>query len=102
MITQSLSRTSAAVGGAEIPAPAAKAAGPNPGSDFASVVASFAADTVETLRAAEATATAGVAGRASVQQVVEAVLGVEQQLQAAVAVRDKVVSAYLEISRMAI
>jgi flagellar hook-basal body complex protein FliE len=102
MITQGLSRTSAMVGGAELPAPAAKAVTPGPGGDFASVLAGFATDTVETLKAAEATATAGVAGRASVQQVVEAVMGAEQQLQAAIAIRDKVVSAYLEISRMAI
>jgi flagellar hook-basal body complex protein FliE len=37
-----------------------------------------------------------------VQQVVEAVMAAEQALQSAIAVRDKVVSAYLEISRMQI
>ena len=36
------------------------------------------------------------------QQVVEAVMAAEQTLQSAIAIRDKVVSAYLEISRMAI
>ena len=36
------------------------------------------------------------------QQVVEAVMSAEQTLQAAIAIRDKVVTAYLEISRMAI
>ena len=41
-------------------------------------------------------------GKASVQQVVEAVMSAERQLQTAIAVRDKVVAAYLEISRMAI
>jgi flagellar hook-basal body complex protein FliE len=32
--------------------------------------------------------------------VVEAVLGAEQTLQAAIAVRDKITAAYLELSRM--
>ena len=39
-------------------------------------------------------------GKASVQQVVEAVMSAEQTLQGAIAIRDKVVAAYLEISRM--
>ena len=38
--------------------------------------------------------------KASVQQVVDAVMSAEQTLQRAIAIRDKVVSAYLEISRM--
>ena len=41
-------------------------------------------------------------GQASVQQVVEAVMSAEQTLQGAIAIRDKVVAAYLEISRMQI
>lgn len=41
-------------------------------------------------------------GQASVQQVVEAVMSAEQSLQTALAVRDKVVAAYQEISRMQI
>ena len=52
-------------------------------------------------RNAETTSVAGIQGSASVQQVVEAVMSAEQTLQAAVAIRDKVVAAYLEISRMA-
>jgi flagellar hook-basal body complex protein FliE len=36
------------------------------------------------------------------REVVDAVMSAEQTLQAAVAIRDKIVSAYLEISRMAI
>jgi flagellar hook-basal body complex protein FliE len=41
-------------------------------------------------------------GKMPVQQVVEAVLSAEQSLQTAIAVRDKVVAAYQEISHMAI
>ena len=62
----------------------------------------MASDTVDTLKAAEATSVAGITDKASVQQVVEAVMAAEQSLQTAVVVRDKVVSAYLEISRMTI
>jgi flagellar hook-basal body complex protein FliE len=50
----------------------------------------------------EAAAIAGVDGQASVQQVVEAVMQAESTLQTAIAIRDKVVSAYQEISRMTI
>ena len=50
----------------------------------------------------ESSSVAGIQGRASVQQVVEAVMSAEQTLQGAVAIRDKVVAAYLEISRMQI
>ena len=41
-------------------------------------------------------------GKESTRKVVDAVMTAEQALQTAVAIRDKVVSAYLEISRMAI
>jgi flagellar hook-basal body complex protein FliE len=37
-----------------------------------------------------------------VQQVVEAVMAAEQTLQSSIAIRDKVVAAYLEVSRMQI
>lgn len=70
--------------------------------DFASVLAGFASDAVETLKSGEAAAIAGVQGKASVQQVVESVMAAEQTLQTAIAVRDKAVAAYLELSRMAI
>jgi len=71
------------------------------GTDFASVLANVAAEGVQTMRAGEAAALGGLQGKTSVQQVVEAVMSAEQTLQAAIAVRDKVVAAYQEISRMA-
>jgi len=57
-------------------------------------------DFMETLRAGEATVTAGLAGRADPQAVVEALAATELAVQTAVAVRDKVVEAYQEILRM--
>lgn len=73
-----------------------------PGADFGSMLARMAGDTVDSLKSAEAVSVAGIRDKASVQQVVEAVMSAEQSLQTAIAVRDKVVSAYMEISRMAI
>ncbi len=70
--------------------------------DFSSMLARMSSDAVDTLKAGEATSISGINGRASVQQVVEAVMNAEQTLQTAISVRDKVVAAYQEISRMTI
>lgn len=72
------------------------------GADFGAVMAEVARDSLQTMRGGEAAAVAGLQGQASVQQVVSAVMSAEQTLQTALAVRDKVVAAYQEISRMAI
>ena len=72
------------------------------GVDFASMLGDLAAKTAGDVRNAETLSIAGVRGQASVQQVVEAVMSAEQSFLAAVAIRDKIVTAYLEISRMAI
>jgi flagellar hook-basal body complex protein FliE len=80
---------------------AAPPAGVAPAS-FGDVMHEIATKGVDTLKTAEATSMMGMQGKASVQQVVEAVLAAEQSLHTAVAVRDKVVAAYQEISRMAI
>ena len=72
------------------------------GGDFTKVLADVASSTVDALKTGESTAIAGINGGKSVQQVVDAVMNAEQALQTAVAVRDKLISAYQEISRMAI
>ena len=81
---------------------AAAGAGAVQGADFSQVLANVATDAIGTVRAGEATAISGIEGKASIQSVVAAVMAAEQTLQAAVSIRDKVVSAYQEISRMAI
>jgi flagellar hook-basal body complex protein FliE len=73
-----------------------------PGTDFSSMLSQMAVDAADSVKSAEAVSIAGIKGNASVQQVVESVMAAEQSLQTAVAVRDKVVAAYLEISRMTI
>ena len=70
--------------------------------DFSAELGKLITNAADVLRTAEATSIAGVKGQAPIQDVVEAVLAAEQTLQAAIAIRDKVVAAYLELSRMAI
>ena len=70
--------------------------------DFSEVLASLATSAIQDVRTGEAAAISGITGNASAQEVVSAVMAAEQSLQMAVAVRDKVVAAYQEVSRMAI
>jgi flagellar hook-basal body complex protein FliE len=70
--------------------------------DFGQMMKQVASDAIGSLKTGEATAISGIEGKASVQQVVEAVMKAQQTLQTVIAVRDKVVSAYQEINRMAI
>lgn len=70
--------------------------------DFGDVMAQVAASARDAIRTGEATAISGIQGKATAQQVVEAVMSAEQSLQTVVAIRDKVVAAYLELSRMPI
>ena len=72
------------------------------GVDFGSVMAQVTQNAVGKLKSAEATAISGMQGQASVQQVVQTVMDAQSSLQTAIAVRDKLVSAYQELNRMAI
>lgn len=87
-------RTNAADAAAATPAPGAPS--------FESLIGDAVGTLAGRLRTAEATAIAGIKGQASTQEVVEKVMAAEQHLQGAIAIRDKVVLAYQEISRMAI
>ena len=73
-----------------------------PADDFSSVLKNLAFDAVQSVRDGEAAAIAGVQGSMSLQTVVEHIMAAERTLQASIAVRDKVVSSYLEITRMQI
>ena len=70
------------------------------GASFAALLDQLGSNAIDNLKNAEHMSMAGIGETASVQQVVEAVMTAEQTLQAAVTIRDKAVSAYLEISRM--
>ncbi len=90
-----------AIGGAGLPT-ATGAAAPTAGADFGAVLKDVMSSTVDALKAGEASAVAGINGQRSVQEVVDTVMNAEQALQTAIAVRDKLVAAYQEISHMAI
>lgn len=72
------------------------------GGGFADLVKNAAESSVKQLQSGEAASVLGLAGKADLLQVVTAVSNAEVTLQAAVAVRDKVVQSYLEILRMPI
>ena len=72
------------------------------GINFADFVNSVGANFADSLKAAEKTSMDGMLGKASTREVVESVMSADQTLQTALAFRDKIVSAYLEIVKMPI
>lgn len=70
--------------------------------DFSQVLAQASAGAVDTIKQGEAMSIGGIEGKVSAQQVVESVMSAEQTLQMVIAIRDKVVAAYQQISQMAI
>jgi Flagellar hook-basal body protein len=70
--------------------------------DFGAILGQVSSGAVDSLKAGEAAAISGVEGKVPVQQVVEAVMNAEQSLHAAIAIRDKAVSAYQALTQMAI
>lgn len=83
-------------------APAAAKQPMTDGGDFGSLLSSLAGSGLDTLKQGEAAALQGVQGTMPVQQVVDQVLAAERTLQAGLAIRDKLVTAFLDISRMQI
>lgn len=72
------------------------------GATFADFINSVGTNFSQSIKAAEQTSMDGMLGKASTREVVEAVMSADQTLQTAMAFRDKVVSAYLEIVKMPI
>ena len=70
------------------------------GTSFSDMLSSFSKDTVDKMKTSESMSVAGIEGKATTQSVVEAVMAAQESLQTALAVRDKAVSAFQEISRM--
>lgn len=69
---------------------------------FAQVLGDMASDAVGSLKAGETKSFESIQGKANTREVVDAVMTAEQTLQTAIAIRDKVVTAYLEVARMQI
>ena len=69
---------------------------------FAQVLGDMASDMADRVKIGEAKSFEAIQGKASTREVVDAVMNAEQRLQTAIAIRDKVVTAYLEVARMQI
>lgn len=69
---------------------------------FASVLGDMATDAIGAMKKAEGASIDSIRGTTNTREVVDAVMNAEQSLQTAIAIRDKVVTAYLEIARMQI
>ncbi|MCZ7850616.1 MULTISPECIES: flagellar hook-basal body complex protein FliE [Agrobacterium] len=72
------------------------------GASFASVLGNISLDAMNNLKKAEVASFEGIQGKANTREVVDAMLSAEQSLQTAIALRDKIVSAYLDITKMQI
>lgn len=70
--------------------------------DFGAMLSDMANNAANSLKNAEAASIQGITGEASAHDVASAVMEAEQALRMTISVRDKMVQAYLEISRMQI
>jgi flagellar hook-basal body complex protein FliE len=80
--------------------PGAAHLGDGPG--FTTVLDQIVSGVAGALKTGEKVAAEGVLGTGSVQATVESVMAAEQSLQVGIGIRDRIVNAYLELSRMAI
>lgn len=87
---------------AETLAPTAAKTAEMAGPTFADVFKSAATDMFSQLKHAETMSYDGITGKASTREVVDAVMDADRSLQTAIAIRDKLVSAYLDITKMPI
>lgn len=81
---------------------ASGAVGVASGPTFVDALQSAAMTTISDLRNAEKISLQALTGDADIRDVADAVMSAEQNLQAAISIRDKIVTAFLEISRMQI
>ena len=93
------SKSSIASLGATAAGPGAGAVG---GADFSQIMKEVSGDAIGNLKTAEAASIGAIQGATPVHQVVESIMAAQRSLQSVLAMRDKAVSAYQEISRMAI
>ena len=87
-----------ASGGVRSPTTAPSTQGPS----FDQALAQVVGSAVDALRTGEAVAIQGVEVAAPPMKVVDSVMAAQRSLQTVLAIRDKAVSAYQEIARMAI
>jgi flagellar hook-basal body complex protein FliE len=71
-------------------------------SQLPSSVSNFASNMLDVMKHAEAAAVGGITGQVPMQDVIMKVMEAERTFATAMAIRDKAVGAYLELSRMQI
>lgn len=91
--------STASLGNSAVAAPGPDASA---GASFSQVMSQVSGDVIGNLKSAEAVSIQGLQGAAPVHKVVELIMSAQRSLQSALALRDKAVTAYQEISRMAI
>ncbi len=99
--TNAIAAYNKAAGIADIPG-AGGEEGAKKAGDFASLVQDALSNAVQTGKAAEVTSAKNLAGKGELVDVVTALTAAETTLDTIVAVRDRVIQAYQEISRMPI
>ena len=72
------------------------------GADFGQVMSKLSKEAVDNVKKAEMQSVDGITGKADIQSVVQSVMTAQESLQTALAIRDKAVAAFQEVSRMAI
>ena len=72
------------------------------GESFSASLEAAGAHAIGALQNADTQSMAALAGQGSTRDVVDAVMSAEQSLRIATGIRDKIVSAYLDLTRMAI
>ncbi len=72
------------------------------GMGFADIVGGMMTDAVKNLKTAESNSIGGMLGKVSTRDVVDSMMTAERSLQTAITLRDKIVSAYLDITKMQI
>ena len=72
------------------------------GTSFVEALGKAFNDSIATVQAGEASAIQGLQGGMEPYKVVDSIMGAQRTLQSMLAIRDKAVTAYQEISRMAI
>jgi flagellar hook-basal body complex protein FliE len=104
MIAALLPLAASALQAATTSAPAAvsSAASSARGAGFGEVMAQASGEALNTLKSAESASMAGIEGKVGVQQVVDSVMSAERTLQTGLAIRDKAVAAWQQISQMQI
>ncbi len=93
----SLAQTIGADGSANI-----SRTGESDGAAFGNVMAELGASTAAALQKAESASMNALQGKGDTRELVDAIMNAERSLQTALAVRDKLVAAFQEITRMSI